>query len=69
MMLIGSVKARKIGKRRNKGVVRSGRKWRKRRRTNIEMMKTDNVENVMDVVAPAMVAADESALMDLTSTF
>ena len=39
--LAGSAMARKTGTRRYEGVVRRGRKWRRRRRTSIETTRRD----------------------------
>ena len=48
MMLIGSTRERKMGTRREAGVERRGKKWRKRRRTEMEITKIDRRAKMLD---------------------
>jgi hypothetical protein len=48
MILMGRARARKIGSMRYAGVVRKGRKWRRRRRTKVVMDAKANKAKVSD---------------------
>ena len=50
MILIGRARDRKMGRTRYAGVVRRGRKWRRRRRTNNEMKANANKEKASDAI-------------------
>ena len=50
MILIGRARDRKMGRTRYAGVVRRGRKWRRRRRTSIETKASANNAKASDAI-------------------
>ena len=54
MMLIGRARDKKMGRMRYAGVVRRGRKWRRRRRTNMEMNVSANNAKASDPIEDFM---------------
>ena len=63
MILIGRARDRKMGRTRYAGVVRRGRKWRRRRRTKIEMKARANnakaSDGIEDVISGSKKGASE----------
>lgn len=53
-MLIGRARDKKMGRMRYAGVVRRGRKWRRRRRTNMEMNVSANNAKASDPIEDFM---------------
>ena len=50
MILMGRARDRKMGRTRYAGVVRRGRKWRRRRRTSMEMKASANNAKASDAI-------------------